>query len=41
MRAESYILAIDQGTTGTTALLIDSVGSPVASGYREVSPEEI
>ncbi len=32
----SIILAIDQGTTGTTALLIDRAGKVVGRGYREV-----
>ncbi|MBI1928496.1 glycerol kinase GlpK [Candidatus Poribacteria bacterium] len=30
-----YILAIDQGTTGSTVLLIDSRGEIAAHGYRE------
>ncbi len=30
-----YILSIDQGTTGSTVLLIDSHGEIVAHGYRE------
>ncbi len=30
-----YILAIDQGTTGTTAILCDAGGQPVARAYRE------
>lgn len=33
----SLILAIDQGTTGTTVLLVDRAGHVVARGYREVS----
>lgn len=32
----AVILAIDQGTTGTTALLVDRAGAVVARGYREV-----
>ena len=32
-----YYLAIDQGTTGVTALLFDRQFSPVAKGYREIS----
>jgi glycerol kinase len=32
----SLILAIDQGTTGTTALLIDRSGQIVGRGYREI-----
>ena len=30
-----YILAIDQGTTGTTTVLYDRSGQPVAKAYRE------
>ncbi len=30
------ILAIDQGTTGTTVLLVDRTGTVVARGYREI-----
>ena len=30
------VLAIDQGTTGTTALIVDQAGEIVARGYREV-----
>ena len=30
-----HILAIDQGTTGTTTILYDEAGSPVARAYRE------
>ena len=30
-----YILSIDQGTTGSTVLLIDAYGEIVAHGYRE------
>jgi len=30
-----YVLAIDQGTTGTTVLLVDSRGDVVKQGYRE------
>ncbi len=32
-----YILAIDQGTTGTTILVVDHAGRIVARGYREFS----
>ena len=35
---KSYILAIDEGTTGTTALLIDTEGQVVSKAYREVHP---
>ena len=31
----AYILSIDQGTTGTTVLLVDAQGNIVAQGYRE------
>lgn len=30
-----YILAIDQGTTGTTAIIFDDNGRPVCRGYQE------
>lgn len=33
---ERYILAIDQGTTGSTALLFDSAGQVVSRAYREI-----
>ncbi len=33
----SVILAIDQGTTGTTVLLVDSRGNVVGRGYREIT----
>ncbi|MBN1644154.1 MAG: glycerol kinase GlpK [Dehalococcoidales bacterium] len=38
MSQESYILAIDEGTTCTTSLLIDREGQVVAKAYREVHP---
>ena len=53
MRTSTYILSIDQGTTSTTALLIDKQGSIVAqecvelqldypcSGWVECDPEKI
>ena len=31
-----YIVALDQGTTGTTAMLIDSTGSPLWTTSREI-----
>lgn len=31
-----YVLAIDQGTTGTTVILFDSYGQPISSSYREI-----
>jgi len=34
---DSYVLAIDQGTTGTTALLLDAEGGVRARGYREIT----
>jgi len=37
MPGKSYILAIDQGTTGSTAVLFDDEGQVVSSAYREVS----
>ncbi len=36
MPNKSYILAIDQGTTGSTALLFDKEGQVVSTAYREV-----
>ena len=36
MANKSYILAIDQGTTGSTALLFDSGGEAVSRAYREI-----
>jgi len=33
---KGYILAIDQGTTGSTALLCDGEGKVVATGYHEI-----
>jgi glycerol kinase len=33
---ERYILAIDQGTTGTRAILVDQEGNIVATSYREI-----
>jgi glycerol kinase len=36
MPSRSYILGIDQGTTGSTALLLDEGGRVVASAYQEV-----
>ncbi len=35
MENASYILSIDQGTTGTTVLLVDSSGNIVSQGYKE------
>ncbi|MCZ6679684.1 MAG: glycerol kinase GlpK [Candidatus Poribacteria bacterium] len=35
MANPSYILSIDQGTTGTTVLLLDARGEIVSHGYRE------
>ncbi len=34
---EDYILTIDQGTTGTTVLLIDREGKIADKGYREIN----
>ena len=36
MPKESYILAIDEGTTGCTALLIDKDGQVAGRAYREL-----
>ena len=33
-----YILTIDEGTTGTTSLLINIEGQVVAKAYQEVHP---
>ena len=33
----SVILAIDQGTSGTTALLVDRMGTVVGRGYQEIT----
>ena len=38
MPEQSYILAIDEGTTGTTSLLINSEGQVVSKAYQEVHP---
>ncbi len=35
MPRSAYILSIDQGTTGTTVLLVDAQGDIVSQGYRE------
>ena len=35
MPRSAYILSIDQGTTGTTVLLVDAQGAIVSQGYRE------
>jgi glycerol kinase len=37
MPKKSFILAIDEGTTGSTALLIDKDGQAVARTYRELN----
>jgi glycerol kinase len=36
-RDGGVILAVDQGTTGTTVLLVDHSGSVVGRGYREIA----
>ncbi|HTA73660.1 MAG TPA: glycerol kinase GlpK [Gemmatimonadaceae bacterium] len=33
----TYVLALDQGTTGSTALVIDESGRVVGRGYREIT----
>jgi glycerol kinase len=38
MPNKNCILAIDQGTTGSTAVIFDEAGQVVASAYREVHP---
>ena len=38
MAKQSYILTIDEGTTGTTSLLINNDGQVVAKAYQEVHP---
>src|SRR5205085_6278869 len=37
LAAERYVLAIDQGTTGTTAMLFDRQARIVGRGYREIT----
>jgi len=37
VESRSLILAIDQGTTGTTAMVVDDSGAIISRGYREVS----
>ena len=37
MSDSGYILALDQGTTATTAILVDSTGRAVASASREIA----
>jgi glycerol kinase len=34
--ATCYVLALDQGTTGSTAILFDAAGQIVGRGYREI-----
>ncbi|UCB43628.1 MAG: glycerol kinase GlpK [Dehalococcoidales bacterium] len=36
MSIKSYILALDQGTTGSTALLVDEEGQVVSKSYQEI-----
>ncbi len=36
MSAARYVLALDQGTTGSTALVVDAEGRVVARGYAEL-----
>ena len=31
------LLAVDQGTTGTTCLVVDDGLTPIGRGYREIS----
>ena len=37
MSTSGYILAIDQGTTGTTALAVDHSGKVIGQSYREIA----
>ena len=37
MSTSGYILAIDQGTTGTTALAVDHSGKVIGQSYREIT----
>jgi glycerol kinase len=37
MAARRYVLALDQGTTGSTALVVDAEGAVRARGYAELS----
>jgi glycerol kinase len=37
MSNSSYILAIDEGTTGTIALIVDEEGCTVSGAYREIN----
>ena len=36
MSARRYVLALDQGTTGSTTLVIDLEGRVLARGYAEL-----
>src|SRR5438445_8906826 len=36
MTARRYVLALDQGTTGSTALVVDPDGRALARGYAEL-----
>ena len=36
MSIDEYILSIDQGTTGTTVVLVGSNGRPIGHTYREI-----
>jgi len=38
MPKQSYILAIDEGTTGTTSLLINNEGQVISKAYQEIHP---
>src|SRR5947207_9864915 len=37
MTARRYVLALDQGTTGSTALVVDPDGRVLARGYAELT----
>jgi len=36
--AEALVVALDEGTTGVRAVLIDAAGTPRGEAYREVLP---
>ncbi len=38
MRQEAMVVALDEGTTGVRAVLVDATGTPRGAAYREVLP---
>src|SRR5438093_10589323 len=38
MRQEAMVVALDEGTTGVRAVLVDATGTPRGDAYREVLP---